>query len=628
MGVLPKIETWNCMFSLFLRSDEIGIVWGLYGKIIRLGISSNVFTLNMMINLLSKEGNLKKAEDLGDFNCAYTILLRMNAKDIEPDSYACGSLMGWMCKCGKIGEASELLREMEENGAGEVEKAFRLHGEMVSKGIEPTRVTYTSRIHLLVNLKRMKDADALLAMVLGKGVMLDLVMFNTLIDGYCDNVNFECALSLLKEMERIKINPDTVTYNSIMQGYCGVGKVEEAHFFLGVMSKRGGLCEVGEGNHAEAFLKEMVYKGITPDDSTYISLIKGCTRACKENVPGFPSSLEVEFKLLTPAPLSVKKISPECSLEMAEYYEDHLVLKLKQETSMGTFLGHLVPGLALASLGLWHLANTLRVYFLKGSGKFTLRFWYPLRCPLWILEHLELILVLSFSLFSILIQILDIRHLHFFFKLDSAEHATMFFQLVIFTSFTLFSELSHLSENVLGVSCVLVASIFGQELFLLHYHSTDHVGLEGHYHWLMQLIVCVSFLAALYATAAPSSFPAALILSISVVFQGCWFINTGFMLWVPDFVPQGCTAQPMHHSNSMMHGAVVCETDEADSRARALANLQFCWILSSILVFMAAICIAFGRQATGRRQSLDYEQLASPGAHDTLATVGLKQIQL
>lgn len=295
---------------------------------------------------------------------------------------------------------------------------------------------------------------------------------------------------------------------------------------------------------------------------------------------------------------------------------------------MGTFLGHLVPGLALASLGLWHITNILRVYFLKGSGKFMLRFWYPLRCPLRKLEHLELVLILLFSLFSILIQIVDFQHLHLFFKLDNVEHATMFFVLVIFTSFTLFTELSHLSETMLGISCVLLASIFGQELFLLHYHSTDHVGLEGHYHWLMQLIVCVSFLAALYATASPSSFPAALILSISVVFQGCWFINMGFMLWLPDFVAQGCATQPMSPSNSMMHGSVVCETNEAESRARALANLQFCWILSSILVFVAGSCIAFGRKVTRRRQSLDYEELSSPGAHDPLATVGLKQIQL
>ncbi|EYU42647.1 hypothetical protein ABFS82_14G111200 [Erythranthe guttata] len=287
---------------------------------------------------------------------------------------------------------------------------------------------------------------------------------------------------------------------------------------------------------------------------------------------------------------------------------------------MGTFVGHLVPGLALVFLGLWHTINTIRSYFLKGSNKFVLKFWYPLKTPFCILANLDLILVLSFSLFAILIQIFDIQNLRFSFKLDSIEHATIFLQLLIFSSFSLFTELTRLTESMSCVSGILAASVFGQELFLLHYHSTDHVGLEGHYHWLMQLIVCVSFLAALYAAASPTSFPPALILSLSVVFQGCWFINMGFVLWVPDFAPRGC--------DSLRGEAVVCGTHEADVRARALANLQFCWIFSSILIFVASMCIAFGRQCTSRRESIEYEQLSSPGPRDPLSTVGFKQIQL
>ncbi|PIN08285.1 hypothetical protein CDL12_19138 [Handroanthus impetiginosus] len=305
-----------------------------------------------------------------------------------------------------------------------------------------------------------------------------------------------------------------------------------------------------------------------------------------------------------------------------------LALELKTEASMGTFLGHLVPGLALAVLGLWHTINTVQAYYLKGSSKFMLRFWYPFKSPPWKLKHLELIIILSFSIFAILVQILDLQHLHFFLELDNIEHATMFLQLVIVTSFALFCEVNHLSKTMLGVSGILVASLFGQELFLLHYHSTNHIGLEGHYHWLMQLIVCVSFLAALSATTFPTSFPAALVLATSVVFQGCWFINMGFMLWVPDLAPRGCVTQPMNDSNSIIHGAVVCGSQEADLRAKALANLQFCWILSTILIFLASVCIGFGRQFTSRRQRVEYEQLSSPGAHEPLTTVGFKQIQL
>ncbi|GER49863.1 hypothetical protein STAS_27130 [Striga asiatica] len=155
---------------------------------------------------------------------------------------------------------------------------------------------------------------------------------------------------------------------------------------------------------------------------------------------------------------------------------------------MGTFMGHLLPGLALTFLGLWHTINTTKAFFLNGPHKFTIRFSYKLKSPLLKLHHLEPILILSFSVFAILAQIIDSKSLRFAVELDSIEHATIFLQLIVFTIFTLFTESTQLSESMLEVSGLLVASVFGQELFLLHYHSTDHIGLEGHYHWLMQII--------------------------------------------------------------------------------------------------------------------------------------------
>ncbi|XP_073026166.1 uncharacterized protein [Primulina eburnea] len=296
---------------------------------------------------------------------------------------------------------------------------------------------------------------------------------------------------------------------------------------------------------------------------------------------------------------------------------------------MGTFLGHLVPGLALVSLGLWHTINAILVYYLKGSTKFRIQFWYPLKSPWHKLERIELIIVMSFSILAILIQIFDLQSLHFSFKLDNIEHSTMFLHLLIFEGFTLLSEMNNLSEMMLGVSGILVASVFGTELFLLHFHSADHIGLEGHYHWLMQLIVCISFFASLSAITFPTSFPTALILSVSVVFQGFWFINMGLILWVPKFIPQGCSMESLDPINGIIHGAVVCETNLADLRARALANLQFCWIFAAILIFKASICIYFGRRCKpAGRQGLEYGQLSTGAVHDHLASFGFMQIQL
>ena len=67
----------------------------------------------------------------------------------------------------------------------------------------------------------------------------------------------------------------------------------------------------------------------------------------------------------------------------------------------------------------------------------------------------------------------------------------------------------------------------------------------------------VSFVDALVTTSFPTSFPAALVLSIVVVFQGCWFMNMGFMLWIPEFVPKGCKFQSTKSSSNSMHSVVT-----------------------------------------------------------------------
>lgn len=290
---------------------------------------------------------------------------------------------------------------------------------------------------------------------------------------------------------------------------------------------------------------------------------------------------------------------------------------------MGTFIGHIVPGLALALLGLWHTINTIKSYLLNGSDKFRTRFWYPFDGPFFRSQFLELILILSFSLFAIVLQLLDYPLLRFVFELDNFEHATMFLHLAVFAMFTISAELSHSSELLSGFSGILAASVFTQELFLLHFHSTDHIGLEGHYHWLLQLIVFVSLIAAMAAASFRNSFSAALLLSISVVFQGCWFMNMGFMLWVPDYVPKGCTANSAKASGSVMQGAVICATPDAEMRAKALANLQFSWMLSGILMLVGCISLKLARKYT--TSHLAYEQLQSRSSEVAISLDDFKQ---
>lgn len=170
---------------------------------------------------------------------------------------------------------------------------------------------------------------------------------------------------------------------------------------------------------------------------------------------------------------------------------------------MSLFVEHLVQGLALALLGLWHTINTIKSYLVKGPANFTVRFWFQFNTPLARLKHLELVSILCFSILAIFTQILDFPNFHYAFKLHNFEHATMFIHLALFAGFSLSIELTDSLDIFSGFVGILASSMFSQELFLLHFHSTDHVGLEGHYHWLLQLIVIVSLVSAMAAAIFP-----------------------------------------------------------------------------------------------------------------------------
>lgn len=202
----------------------------------------------------------------------------------------------------------------------------------------------------------------------------------------------------------------------------------------------------------------------------------------------------------------------------------------------------------------------------------------------------------------------------------------MFLHLAIYAGVAFSVELMRSHDMFSGLVGILASSVFGQELLLLHFHSADHDGLEGHYHWLMQLIVFMSLLSALVALGFPTSFPAALVRSTLILFQGCWFIDMGFALWVPACVPKGCYMRLVDD----IHGAVTCGNKDASLRAMAIANLQFSSIVAGIMIFTAFVCLMPSGKFTDRIMWTEYEKLHSSRSVDVgqvpVDVDGLKQI--
>nr|VDD02662.1 unnamed protein product [Brassica rapa] len=48
-----------------------------------------------------------------------------------------------------------------------------------------------------------------------------------------------------------------------------------------------------------------------------------------------------------------------------------------------------------------------------------------------------------------------------------------------------------------GLTILAAAAAFTQQLLLFHFHSADHMGVEGQYHFIVQLIIFVSLITTL-----------------------------------------------------------------------------------------------------------------------------------
>ncbi|KAJ1268785.1 hypothetical protein BS78_07G160300 [Paspalum vaginatum] len=243
---------------------------------------------------------------------------------------------------------------------------------------------------------------------------------------------------------------------------------------------------------------------------------------------------------------------------------------------MGTFLGHFLPGLAFAILGVWHTLNTVKGYKLKGASGFRSATWFPFPSPLPGLRHLELYLLLSFSVLAIANQLVDLPILALCLQPDSLEHATMYLHLAVYASVALAADLA--SRRDAGVGDVVAALA-------------------------ASLVVAASLIATAASSVLPRSFAVAVVRPASVLLQGVWFMVMGLALWVPALVPSACHGVA---GSEAMHSAVACATEEAARRAVVMANLQFSWPIAAVWVVTAYLCLRVGCR------SLEYMQLQTP----------------
>ncbi|TKY54055.1 transmembrane protein 45B [Spatholobus suberectus] len=165
------------------------------------------------------------------------------------------------------------------------------------------------------------------------------------------------------------------------------------------------------------------------------------------------------------------------------------------------------------------------------------------------------------------------NHLHNF------EHSSISMTFFLYAACAIILDRAHVQAQF-GLTQLLGAIAFAQELLLFHFHSTDHMGPEGQYHLMFQILVLVSLSTTLISIGLPSSFLVSFVRSLSIFSQGLWEVVMGFMLWTPSLVPKGCFL-----NDEDGHMVVRCSSHDALHRANSLVNIEFSWFIIAVTVF-------------------------------------------
>lgn len=275
---------------------------------------------------------------------------------------------------------------------------------------------------------------------------------------------------------------------------------------------------------------------------------------------------------------------------------------------MGSLIGHVIPGFGVFLIGIWHLLNQIKLHAFHPKSYTSLP-WFP--APK--IRYAELFVIMFGTLLSISMELFigPSKHQPFdsdgtipSYHLHNFEHANISLTFFVYASFSiLFDKIipSTLAQN--GLTLFLGAVAFGQELLLFHLHSTDHMGVEGQYHWLLQVIIFSTFVTTLLGIPFPKSFLNSFVRSYSIMFQGIWMMVIGIMLWTPEFIAKGCFI-----NFEEGHKVVRCHNKEALERAKSLVNIQFSWYLVGITVFTLSLYLVL---VNFFRENVEYFSLIS-----------------
>ncbi|KAK1692305.1 hypothetical protein QYE76_009002 [Lolium multiflorum] len=184
----PTVHTYGILLGFCCRARQPDLALAFFSRFLRAGLNANCLIVNTLLKALCQAKRTDEAADV--------LLHRMPHLGCEPDAISYNTVIKGLCDGSRSNRALELLRMMAKQEAG----------------CSPDVVSYTTVIHGFLK----------------EGEKPNVITFNSLIDGYCLVGKMQKASRVHDDMVSVGIEPGAITYGTLIDGYFKAGMVDAA----------------------------------------------------------------------------------------------------------------------------------------------------------------------------------------------------------------------------------------------------------------------------------------------------------------------------------------------------------------------------------------------------------------
>lgn len=255
-----------------IRSGNLKLLWKQYQQLLKTGQPVQVSgpTYGNMIKAFGQAQDVQSVQDLWK---------HMREQQVRLTAVTLGCMVEALVSNNHVAEAWKIVNDAWSSDQRELlntviystivkgftmsrqhDQVIAVFKEMQERGIACNTVTYNTMLNGLARCGMMHEVPELLKGMRDSDppVQPDIITYSTIVKGYCIAGDVDRAFALLDEMKKLgNVKPDEVLYNSLLDGCAKQSRVEDALKLLEEMKREG----VVPSNYTLSILCKLLGRG-------------------------------------------------------------------------------------------------------------------------------------------------------------------------------------------------------------------------------------------------------------------------------------------------------------------------------------------------------------------------------